>query len=377
MFAYLTLVALLFGQADGNDVRVHIPKEPFECAHARCFCFDSAGRRLVCATQRGELLIWNENAETPQVIALERRPQDDVLNRGPSSLVLATRDEAAVFFHNGRAELWNINRGKKVKDLMSDRSSFGYAHVSPDGGLVGVLSYSRNDSTSAIVLWTTRDWSNVGKIETRENIDDFCFSPDGRQVITCVGHATDQKDKGFTGIIAWNLASKEIAAKIEFGSGFPVRIAISPDGRWVATGGGDAIPSGPNARSLSGHLRIFDWQRKEFHKELYTLQSDYVRTVQFSADSKRLYAGAYSLVDRKTAGEIRTYRTTDWALDWKAVVARGNPHEMSISPNGRDILVPDSYFLLVVDPTDGQIRGTKLKFRLHPDDEAEFRKIIK
>ncbi len=192
-------------------------------------------------------------------------------------------------------------------------------------------------------------------------------------MFACVGHPTDQKHLGFTGIVAWSLASKEEVGRIEYGSGFPISIAVSPDGRWVATGGGDAIPVGENARNLSGHLRIFDWERKKFVTEPYTLATDYVRAVHFSPDSKYLYSGSYSVPPEggQYIAGIRAYRVGDWVSQWNATLGNGNPHELSVSPNGKDILVPDSGNLQIVDAKDGTVRGTKLTFRFYPEDRDQ------
>jgi WD40 repeat protein len=371
-FPSLTVVAILVAAADDNDIRTHVPAAAFECAHARSFCFDETGRRLICITQRGELLVWNGNAEHPVVITLEK-PGGGGFDRAPMSAVLANKgQDVVVFYRDGRAQVWSVNGGVKTKELESDRQNFIRACLSPDGELVACLSFRGEGQTSAILLWNTRDWTNAGRIGSAERINDFCFTPDGRNVLACVGHPTDQKHLGFTGIVAWNLASQEEVGRIEYGSGFPGRIAVSPDGRWVATGGGDAILFGGSGRRLSGHLRIFDWERTTFVAEPYTLETVYVRAVRFSPDSKRLYSGSYSVPPgggEYIAG-LRAFRVGDWVAEWNATLGNGNPHELSVSPNGKDLLVPTGGYLEVVDAKDGISRGAKLAFRSYPEDRA-------
>jgi len=381
MFGYLTTVAFLFGQVDDNDVRVKVPSTPFECAHARSFCFDKTGRKFVCVTQRGELLVWNDDVEKPVVTPLEKKPGGQIFDQSPMSAVLAARGiEAILFYLDGRMQIWNIEKGLKVKDLESDRKGFSYARSSPNGDLVGCLSRPRREGdSSTILLWNTRDWTLAGKIETADRVNDYCFAADGRQVFACVGHPTDQKHLGFTGIVAWDLKSKKEEGRIDYGPGFPIRIAVSPDGRWVATGGGDAVPISENARRLSGHLRVFDWEGKKFQAEPYTLATDYVRAVQFSPNGKYLYGGSFSAPPGggRYISAIRAYNVGsvhgDWNFQWETTLGYGNPFELSVSPNGQDILVPDSEKLHIIDAQDGTIRGAKLTFRFYPEDDVNLK----
>jgi WD40 repeat protein len=281
-----------------------------------------------------------------------------------SAVVAHGGRDVVIFYYDGAAHVWSVETGTKIKELEGDRRDFGYAHASPNGDLVACLSYGREGKSSAILFWNTSDWTSAGKIETSERINDFCFTADSQEVRACVGHPTDQRFLGFTGIIGWNVASKEEVGRIDYGPGFPIRVAVSPDGRWLATGGGDAIPVSPIARNLSGHLRIFDWKLKTFVKELYTLPSDYVRAVQFSPDSQHLYSGSYIAppMGGESLAGIKAFRVEDWVAEWTATLGGGNPHELTISPNGKDILVPDSRHLQIIDAKDGAVRGAKLTF---------------
>src|SRR4029453_12818304 len=180
MFCYLTTFSLIFGQVGDDDIRTKVPAKPFECAHSRSFRFDETGRRLIGVTQRGELLVWKDNPESPVVTVLEEKAGGSLFDRAPMSAVLtAGGTEVALFYLDGRIQVWNIDTGMKVKDLESDRRDLGYAHLSPDGEVVACLSYGREGNPSAILFWKTRDWTSAGKIESIERINDFCFRADG------------------------------------------------------------------------------------------------------------------------------------------------------------------------------------------------------
>jgi WD40 repeat protein len=366
MTQFLAIASLLLGQ--GEDVRVKPPAKPFACAYSHGFCFDAGGRSILGVTQRGELLFWNGESngesEGPIVTKLEKKPAGDIFNRRPTSLLLAKDGrEAILFYSDGSVQVWLTSMGAKVKELMCDRGNLIYARLSADGSLAAVASRGQEGEASAILFWNTRDWTRAGAIEHADPINDFCFSPDGREVIACVGYPSDQKELGFTGILAWNIETKKETGRIEYGSGFPIRIDASSDGRWIATGGGDAVPVAPDARSLSGHLRIFDWEAKKLVCEPYTLASDYVRAVRFSPDAKQLYGGADP--------GVRAFSGEDWQLLWTAELGAGNPHDIAVSPNGMDLLVPNSDKLQLVDAKDGSVRGSLLEFRFYPEDKEE------
>ncbi len=378
MSRYLIILTLLFLAVNENEVRIKVYESPYECAFLRSFSYDKIGRRLVCVTQSSELLVWNDNSKTPVVKKLEKMTGSHAFDRAPMSAVLANGGKEIVLFYiDGRVQVWNVDTGLKVKDLESNRKYFAYAYASPDGELVACLSYAGESNSSAILFWNTRDWTTAGRIESTERINDFCFSGDAKKVFACVGHPTDQKHLGFTGILAWDLKTRQEKGRIEYGTGFPIRIAVSPDARWVATGGGDAGPVAQNSRKLSGHLRLFDWEAKKFLREPYTQADDYVRTVQFSPDSRYLYSGFHSDPSEGrgyTAG-IRAFRVGDWVSEWDTTL-KLNPIELVISPNGKDILVNDLIGLNIIDAKDGTFRGTKLKFRFYPEDQNRQWKVI-
>lgn len=368
MFKYLIIFTLLFGSVDENEIRIKVPESPYECAFVQSFSFDKIGRRLVCVTQRGELLVWNDNSKTPVITKLEKKMGSQVYDQVSVRAVLANGGkEIVLFYFDGRVQVWNVDTGLKVKDLESNLKKIFNAHASPDGELVACLSHASESNSSAILFWNTRDWTTAGRIDSTERITDFCFTVDAKQVIACVGHPTDQKHLGFTGILAWDLQTKQETGRIEYGTGFPIRIAVSPDARWVATGGGDAVPTSRNSRKLSGHLRLFDWEAKKFLKEPYTQAGDYVRTVHFSTDSKYLYSGFHSDPSggRGYIGGIRAFRVGDWVSEWNTTL-KSNPFELVLSPNGKDILVQDIIGLYIIDTKDGTFRGTKIKFRFDP-----------
>jgi hypothetical protein len=99
MFAYATILALLFGPVDDQDILTQVPTTPFQCVHARSFCFDKTGRTLICVTQLGELLSWKDSAEDPVVTVLE--PGGGIYDRAPMSAILAAEGTEVAVYRNG------------------------------------------------------------------------------------------------------------------------------------------------------------------------------------------------------------------------------------------------------------------------------------
>jgi len=374
MFPSLMVLTLSFLNSDDKSSAA---PAPYECGHARTVCFDKTGARFIVITQRGEILYYSSrDVVKPVVITLPRKPSGSIFDRGPSGAALNHEGtQAILFYHDGRVQVWDVVAGRKVKVLPNEHKGLSYAHRSPDGTLVACQSREggRFEDTGKILLWNTRDWTSAGLIECTDCIYDHCFSPDGRQVVLAVGYPTDRKNNGFTGIVAMDIETKQEVGSIEYGSGFPVRIAMSPDGRWIATGGGDAVPTSPNGRSLSGHLRIFDWKEKKLVAEPYTLSSDYVRALAFSIDGNHLFSGSYEGYNGPGTASVRCFApSNNWKEDHKIQLGHGNPDLISISPDAKAVFVRDSDALQLIDAQALKFTRTVQKFKFYPEDQEEL-----
>ncbi len=96
----------------------------------------------------------------------------------------------------------------------------------------------------------------------------------------------------FRGIKVWDTTTGKEVKRFTYDAGFPLAVAISPDGKWLASGGGGAIPVAPDASRLEGSLKVWDWGSGKLQKSLAEKSQGYFRAVAFSKDSTRLVAGS-------------------------------------------------------------------------------------
>jgi hypothetical protein len=138
----------------------------------------------------------------------------------PDCRVLATEGD-------GEAQVWNMVTGHRIATLQAD-----------PGGRVFGLAFTPDDQTLAIAggNGTTSLWdAENGQLKTSLNSDPggrtqyVCFSPDGRVLFT----------GGPGGVVGmWDVATHQQIREIKTTSGIG-SIAISPNGKFLATGGYD------------------------------------------------------------------------------------------------------------------------------------------
>jgi Protein of unknown function (DUF1513). len=121
-------------------------------------------------------------------------------------------------------------------------------------------------------------------------------------------------------------------------------------------------------------LRIFDWKAKKLAAEPYTVPTDYVRAVAFSPDGRHLYSGSCQIgSNREEQAAVRCFSAAnDWKKDEEVELGPGNPHEMTISPDGRTLLVPDAVGVKVIDTSARKVTKTLVKYKSYPEDREEL-----
>jgi len=112
--------------------------------------------------------------------------------------------------------------------LMAGSGSFGLAY-SPDGSTLAVGGAGR------VVLLRARDGTQFQVLVRSPNggatVRNVAFTPDGSKVVALVGDE----------LVTWDPGSGELTAHWSTGKEHPRRLAVSPDGSLVATGGDTGI----------------------------------------------------------------------------------------------------------------------------------------
>jgi WD40 repeat protein len=154
----------------------------------------------------------------------------------------------------------------------------------------------------------------------------LAFSPDGRHLASA--GASDPAVK------VWDLAVNEINFEIPQGWSLNGAVAISPDGRLIATPGPMVAAAGPTAKLCE----VLDWDAKTSktaYQERHTLSGHvgYVWRVTFSPDGRYLATGSWD-------STIKVWDLKALEKDPKAepVTLRGHAgviYGLAFSPDGR------------------------------------------
>jgi WD40 repeat protein/class 3 adenylate cyclase len=212
--------------------------------------------------------------------------------------------------------LWNVEDGTERR-LQAPGFGTGFPKFSPNGELLVVQTEAQEDRDGSLNMVTVFDLATGSQLVVREfefGVD-VEFHPDGSELVVTDCACADE---GQGQVVLLGLADGSETVLIEgmaaVAGTVPRTAAISPDARWIATGGSDNDASlwdattGELVRTFSGH-------------------SDWVNLVTFSPQGDRLATtsldGTSRVWDVATGAELAILRGQGGFVDFPAFSADG------------------------------------------------------
>jgi WD40 repeat protein len=230
---------------------------------------------------------------------------------------------------DGTIRVWSIQSGACVKTF-EDKTSSGLVRISPNGryalsardtgesapGLAafpGMRNLFLSNAPEILSLWEMATGASIITWEIPGALADFCFAPDGNHVIT----AEFRNDT----IRIWNVSTGVCAKSFQTSAESACNISVSPDGRFLLSGGTDHIlrlwdlATGDCLRNFAGHTEgitstcisidgqwalsgstdntLRYWQLATGAcKRVLCGHTEFVKAVSFSADGRWAFSGS-------------------------------------------------------------------------------------
>jgi WD40 repeat protein len=263
----------------------------FDAEKLSSFTTSPDGRFLACGGNYGTITLWN--LSTGELLrTLEERSQSwsawvykcvDAVAFSPDGQILAGWKGIGEVGRFGTIQLWNPSTGELLRTLEGHSDRVACVAFSPDGQ---ILASGSRDNT--IKLWSLTTGKLLRTLEGHlsnyegssgsynSNVNCVAVSPDGRVLASGGG------DKS---IKLWHLSTGDLLQTLEEDSAYIdcATLAFSPDGQILASGGSDSViklwnlSTGELLGSLEGRPNFVQF-----------LSFSFVNSVAFSPDGRFL-----------------------------------------------------------------------------------------
>ena len=188
---------------------------PCETTHGPVF---SDGRHLATNSAKGRIVLWNAQAgeEVKTLPAVDER-----------ITALAFTPDAATLLVGGTGPIHRISlpEGKKVGELQGHKIVVTCLRLTPDGTLL-----ASTGADGMLRLWSTKDWSEVRKMELRAGgMLQMAVAPKGDVVTVGADHL----------IQTFSLKDGKLVDRVELPVKGVYGMAISPDSCYLANAAAD------------------------------------------------------------------------------------------------------------------------------------------
>jgi WD40 repeat protein len=177
----------------------------------------------------GSVRLWD--VESASEIAVLRGHQDDVAGIALSSTgeILATASQ------DDSIQLWDTSSAERLRILTGHTQDVGDVDFSPDDQYLVSLGGNITNLDNTLRLWDVSTGEQIAEIEGHPEIwvGGVTFSNDATFIISTAGFIERGK------VRFYDTANAELVHEMDPGIGGAASVAISPDGRVIATGNGE------------------------------------------------------------------------------------------------------------------------------------------
>ncbi|HRX84106.1 MAG TPA: protein kinase [Phycisphaerae bacterium] len=273
-----TALAVLVDLRTEQAYRVGFDSSPRRTPNS---AINDAGQLAFAGALGGQPALWDAGSD--RLRALADPPAD-------GTCVAFSPDGARVLVGASDAtlRLWDARSGAAIAVARGHRNLVAGVRFSPDGGLVASVSHDRT-----LRLWDGYTLAPLGVLDGHNaEIANIQFNSNGTQIAT-VGEGLDRA------IRVWDIAPARDPAVLRGHTSYVYPVAVSPDGRTIASGGWDNT------------IRLWDADTRAARATFRGCTSHLV-ALTFSPDGLRLLSasdgGTLRVWEVATGREIRAYQ---------------------------------------------------------------------
>jgi WD40 repeat protein/uncharacterized caspase-like protein len=214
--------------------------------------FSPNGQMLASASLDGTVKLWQ--AATGKLLANIRHPAwMETVAFSPDGKLLATGGDDKTLV------LWNLETGKMLFTLVGHESDVRSVAFSPDSKILASAGWD-----SLIKLWDVKTGAELRTLSDKKQHGIFysvAFSPDGRTLFSGGQDIVRGKDYMLGAVLMWDVVTGALRRKLSGHQASVNSVAVSPDGKRIASGSGDKTvklwdaETGALIRTYTGHRK--------------------------------------------------------------------------------------------------------------------------